>query len=90
MRPLEGRRPKKRSRLVTRIALAAVLALIAGVSPQSVWAQTAPPDTRRAGQRPTIVGTAGKDNLLGTPGNDVMQGLGGSDTISPEGEGWRR
>ena len=33
------------------------------------------------GQRPTIVGTRGNDNLQGTPRPDVIAGLGGADTI---------
>lgn len=40
-----------------------------------------PISTNCAGERATIVGTAGSDILVGTPGRDVIQGLGGDDQI---------
>lgn len=38
-----------------------------------------------SGLTPTIVGTAGNDNLTGTPGDDVIFGLGGNDKIAGRG-----
>ena len=39
------------------------------------------PPSCPAGLVPTIVGTAGNNDILGTPGNDVIFGLGGNDRI---------
>jgi Ca2+-binding RTX toxin-like protein len=63
---------------LARVVLIAVplLALLAGSS----VAQNPPPNC--FGQKPTIVGGPGPDNMQGTVRNDVMVGEGGNDTMN--------
>jgi Ca2+-binding RTX toxin-like protein len=64
--------------LLRRIVLIVLplLAFLAGGSS----AQNPPPNC--FGQKPTIVGGPGPDNMVGTPGPDVMVGEGGNDTMN--------
>ena len=57
-----------------------VLDLAMQVQPATPAAPT-PTDTC-LGQKATIIGTPGNDNLTGTPGADVIVGLGGNDTVN--------
>lgn len=81
MRAAEDRRSTGRGRIGVIATLGLVAALVAGITPRWATAQTTP-DGRCAGQRPTVVGTAGNDSIVGTPGSDVILALGGSDRIS--------
>lgn len=50
-----------------------------------VDANSGPQAPRCAGERATIAGTAGDDDLVGTKGHDVIAGLGGKDSIGGRG-----
>ena len=81
MRAGQGRRPNIGRRTSGGLVLALVVALTAGLTPRWASARTTS-DGRCAGQRPTVVGTAGDDTIVGTARSDVIVALGGSDRIS--------